>query len=73
MCLSNLVVILPTEHLVSATSTHRLLYKVQRGQLMYTRDQLVEFKIKLKLDNRYSILSYDTIDRVRHLKINKRP
>ena len=73
MCLSNLVVILPTEHLVSVTSTHRSHHKVQRGQPMYTRDQLLDFKIKLKLDNRYSILSYETIDRVRHLKINKRP
>ena len=40
---------------------------------MYTRDQLFEFKNKLKLDNWYSILPYDTIARVRHLKINKRP
>ena len=40
---------------------------------MYTRDQLFQFKIKLKLDNQYSILLYDTIARVRHLKINKRP
>ena len=40
---------------------------------MYTRDQLLELKIKIKLDNQYSILSYDTIEKVRHLKINKRP
>ena len=73
MCLSNLVVISPTEHLDCVTSTHRSHYKVQSRQPMYTRDQLLEFKIKLKLDNRYSILSYDTIDGVRHLKIDKRP
>ena len=73
MCLSNLVVILPIEHLDYATSTHRSQYKVQSGQPMYTRDQLLEIKIKIKLDNWYSILSYDTIDKVRHLKINKRP
>ena len=40
---------------------------------MYTRDQLFEFKNKLKLDNLYSILHYETITRVRNLKINKRP
>ena len=73
MCLSNLVVISPTEHLDHVTSTHRSCYKVQSGQPMYTRDQLFQFKIKLKLDNRYSILPYETIARVRHLKINKRP
>ena len=73
MCLSNLVVISPTEHLDCVTSTHRLQYRVQSGQPMYTRDQLLELKIKIKLDNRYSILSYDTIEKVRHLKTNKRP
>ena len=40
---------------------------------MYTRDQLFKFKNNLKLDNWYSILHYDTIARVRNLKINKRP
>ena len=73
MCLSNLVVISPTEYLDHITSIQRSHYKVQSGQPMYTRDQLFQFKIKLKLDNRYSILSHDTINRVRHLKINKRP
>ena len=73
MCLSNLVVISPTEHLDCVSSTHRSCYKVQSRQPMYTRDQLFQFKIKLKLDNWYSKLPYDTIARVRHLKINKRP
>ena len=44
MCLSNLVVISPTEHLDCATSTHRSHYKVQSGQPMYTRDQLFQME-----------------------------
>ena len=60
MCLSNLVVILPSQHLDHAPSAHRSLYKAQKGQPTYTRDQLLEFKNKLKLDNPYSILKYET-------------
>ena len=73
MCLSNLVVILPTEYLDHAPSTHRSQHKVPNVWPTYTRDQLLEFKNKLKLDNRYSILQYETINRVKELKINKRP
>ena len=63
----------PTKHLDHVPSTQRSHYKVQSEQPEYTRDQLFEFKNKLKLDNWYSILHYNTIARVRHLKINKRP
>ena len=73
MCSSNLVVILPTGHLDHVPSTHRSQHKVLNTWPIYTRDQLFEFKNKLKLDNRYSILHYETINRVRDLKINKRP
>ena len=73
MCLSNLVVILPSQQLDCVPSTHRLPYKAQKVQPTYTRDQLLRFKNKLKLDNKYSILKYETITRVRELKINKRP
>ena len=73
MCLSNLVVISPTEHLDRVPSTHRSQHKVPNVQPTYTRDQLLEFKNILKLDNWYSILQYETINRVRELKINKRP
>ena len=72
-CVSNLVVILPSQQLDHVPSAHRSPYKAQRAQPTYTRDQLLRFKDKLKLDNWYSILKYKTITRVRELKINKRP
>ena len=44
MCLSNLVVISPTEHLDHVSSTHRSQHKVQIMRPKYTKDQLLEFK-----------------------------
>ena len=67
------MVISPNQHLDHAPSTHRSPYKAQKVRPIYTRDQLLRVKNKLKLDNQYSILKYETITRVRELKINKRP
>ena len=47
--------------------------RCKAGDLCTLEISHVEFKNKLKLDNWYSILHYETITRVRNLKINKRP
>ena len=82
MCFSNLVVILPNSqlHLVPTTSALGSPLKAQyiqedtiARQPTYTRQQLLDIKNIVKLDNRYSRIPFETINLVRKFKINKHP
>ena len=78
MCFSNLVIISPK--LVPASSATGSPYKAQYNQEdtierwpTYTRQQLLDIKNLVKLDNRYSKIPFETINLVRKFKINKCP
>ena len=78
MCFSNLVIISP--NLVQASSATGSPHKAQYNQEdtierrpTYTRQQLLDIKNLVKLDNRYSKIPFETINLVRKFKINKRP
>ena len=78
MCFSNLVIISP--NLVQASSATGSPHKAQYNQEdtierrpTYTRQQLLDIKDLVKLDNRYSKIPFETINLVRKYKINKRP
>ena len=77
MCFSNLVVILPNSQLFLTTSALGSL-QCNHGntiarQPTYTRQQLLDIKNIVKLDNRYSRIPFETINLVRKFKINKHP
>ena len=78
MCFSNLVIISPK--LVPASSVIGSPHKAQCNQEdtierrpTYTRQQLLDIKNLVKLDNRYSKIPFETINLVRKFKINKCP
>ena len=78
MCFSNLVIISP--NLVPTPSAIGSPHKAQCNQEntierwpTYTRQQLLDIKNLVKLDNRYSKIPFKTINLVRKFKINKRP
>ena len=78
MCFSNLVIISP--NLVQASSATGSPHKAQYNQEdtierrpTYTRQQLLDIKNLVKLDNRYSKIPFETINLVRKYKINKHP
>ena len=84
MCFSNLVIISPNSQpqpqLVPTSSAigspHKAQYNQENTiarQPTYTRQQLLDIKNIVKLDNRYSRIPFDTINLVRKFKINKRP
>ena len=83
MCFSNLVVISPNSQLVPTTSALGSPLKAHciqgnQGdtigrQPTYTRQQLLDIRNIVKLDNRYSRIPFETINLVRKFKINKCP
>ena len=84
MCFSNLVIISPNSQLqpqlVSTSSAIGSPHKAQYNQEdtierrpTYTRQQLLDIKNIVKLDNRYSRIPFETINLVRKFKINKCP
>ena len=79
MCFSNLVVISPNSQLVPTTSALGSPLKAQciqntiARQPTYTRQQLLDIRNIVKLDNRYSRIPFETINLVRKFKINKHP
>ena len=84
MCFSNLVIISPNSQLqpqlVPTSSAIGSPHKAQHNQEYtkerwptYTRQQLLDIKNTVKLDNRYSRIPFETINLVRKFKINKHP
>ena len=73
MCFSNLVIISPK--LVQASSATGSPHKAQHIERRptYTRQQLLDIRNQVKLDNKYSKIPFETINLVRKFKINKRP
>ena len=73
MCFSNLVIISPK--LVQASSATGSPHKAQyiERRPTYTRQQLLDIRNLVKLDNRYSKIPFKTINLVRKFKINKCP
>ena len=68
MCISNLIVITPSEN--SHFSTENSNYKETSGLYNCTRDQLITISDKLK-DSKYCILPFNTINKIRELGLNK--
>ena len=71
MCISNLIVITPSEnshfsHFCTENSNH----KETLGPYNYTRDQLITMSDKLK-DSKYYIIPFNTINKIRELGLNK--
>ena len=68
MCISNLIVIMPSEN--SHLSTDNSNHKETLDLYNYTRDQLNAMSDKLK-DSKYCILPFNTINKIRELGLNK--
>ena len=82
MCFSNLVVISPNSQLQLVPTTSALGSPLKAQYIQedtiarwptYTRQQLLDIKNIVKLDNRYSRIPFETINLVRKFKINKHP
>ena len=73
MCFSNLVIISPRlDQASSATGSPHKEQCTERRPI-YTRQQLLDIRDIVKLDNKYSKIPFETINLVRKFKINKRP
>ena len=73
MCFSNLVIISPKlDQASSATGSPHKEQCTERRPI-YTRQQLLDIRDIVKLDNKYSKIPFETINLVRKFKINKRP
>ena len=68
MCISNLIVISPSENVNFSTENSD--HKDTIGPYNYTRDQLIGMSGKLK-DSKYCILPFNTINNIRELGLHK--
>ena len=68
MCISNLIVITPSEN--SHFSTENSNHKETLGLYNYIRNHLITIYDKLK-DSKYCILPFNTVNKIKELGLNK--